>query len=427
MHCTSCGSLHDGRAVHCSIYRASQNGRTTRCSICKVSKNGRAVLCTSCGGVKYHRAMRCTSCGTLHDGRAAHRTTCNGLKNDRATLHIIHAASHDGQAQPRMNCHGLRCGFDCPRGPIFRLTLESSFDGMGHMPIHTSLLSWSRFVIAVIASTAIAQAQNGATKGPAKFETPAAIQANAQFTKAVEAAHQNYVAALDASLKAAMAAGDLAEANAINGAKTALQTGGALPTAAFKSGKANEAKNAFEAANNKARTTYVALLQTILKPVLSSGKLNEANAIQSEIETIKGGSTKAAEGTSPNESTDLVVSGKGFTIATIQDNVPAFNNRGYVWQKVPAAIRGWRYTKTSGGSRAEIKVHAKQATVVQVVTDLTDPGVKLTGWDRTGIHFTYNNGKNADIVIFKKKLEAGQEIDIPQGNWGGVLVLLPTN
>jgi hypothetical protein len=71
-------------------------------------------------------------------------------------------------------------------------------------------------------------------------------------------------------------------------------------------------------------------------------------------------------------------------------------------------------------------VRAKQNTVVHVFTDLADlPGANLSGWERTELQFTYNTTKNPEVVVYTKKLSAGQELDIPQGNWGGTLVLLP--
>ncbi len=132
-----------------------------------------------------------------------------------------------------------------------------------------------------------------------------------------------------------------------------------------------------------------------------------------------------ADGESPNESEDLIVWGTGFSMATLQENGVAFSNRGYVWQKVPASLRGKRYTKVNGGARLPIKVKAKRDTVVEVITDASEANVKMAGWDKTGIQFTFNNGKDAKVVVFKKKLAAGQQLEIPQESWTGGLVLLP--
>lgn len=134
----------------------------------------------------------------------------------------------------------------------------------------------------------------------------------------------------------------------------------------------------------------------------------------------------AADSAGANESEDLVISGTGFTMATLQDNAVAFSNRGYIWQKVPASLRGKRYTKINGGARPPLKVKAKKDTIVEVITETSEaPGVKMDGWIRTGIRFTFNNGKNAVMVLFKKKLTAGEEVDVPQECWAGTMVLLP--
>lgn len=275
--------------------------------------------------------------------------------------------------------------------------------------------------ITVLATT-LAEAQTS----PSRFTAPALVQASTAYAQAMKFAQDRYVAALDAALSTAMKDGNLQEANAVNAVKTAVAGNTPPPETELKNSKANEAKRAYEAGVKNAKSTYITILQNALKPVLASGKLAEANAIQDEIRLLEGASVKTAESTSANETADLAVSGSGFTISTIQENAPAFGNRGYVWQEVPAAIKGWRYTKINGGTRAEIKVKAKQETVVHAATDLTDPGVKMTGWDRTGMHFTYNNGKGPDMVLYKKKLSAGQEIEVPQGNWCGVIVFLPT-
>lgn len=284
----------------------------------------------------------------------------------------------------------------------------------------------SHLLARLLCLTLLTAASADAQMSPGRFTTPALVQASTAYTQSMKLAQDRYVAALDAALKTAMKDGNLPEANAVNAVKTAVTGNAPPPETEFKNSKVNEAKRAYDASVKSARSAYATVLQNALKPVLASGKLAEANAIQEEIRLLEGSPAKASENTSANETADMAVSGSGFTISTIQENAPAFSNRGYVWQEVPAAIKGWRYTKTAGGTRAEIKVRAKQDTIVHAATDLTDPGVKMTGWDRTGMHFTYNNGKGADIVLYKKKLSAGQEIEVPQGNWCGVIVFLPT-
>lgn len=151
-----------------------------------------------------------------------------------------------------------------------------------------------------------------------------------------------------------------------------------------------------------------------------------SNATPSNGQTPKAAASASASKELSNESDDLVISGSGFTMATLQENAVAFSNRGYIWQKVPASLRGKRYTKINGGARPPLKVKAKKDTIVEVITETSEaPGVKMDGWIRTGIRFTFNNGKNAVMVLFKKKLTAGEEVDVPQECWAGTMVLLP--
>jgi hypothetical protein len=85
---------------------------------------------------------------------------------------------------------------------------------------------------------------------------------------------------------------------------------------------------------------------------------------------------------------------------------------------------GWKYTKTRGGSVAEIKVSAKRDTTVRVITDVNEPQTKLPGWSRTKEKFTSTENKT-DMRVFERKVAAGQELKIPQVNWCGTLVVVP--
>jgi hypothetical protein len=261
--------------------------------------------------------------------------------------------------------------------------------------------------------------------------SPAASKAQAEFKTASQEAHATYAAALKTALKAAMTAGDLTEANAINSVENVVADGGVPPKPQFKSPRGLQAAAAFEASMSKAAAQCTAILQVELKATLAKGDLREANAIQDVIKGIT--PTPSAAQSVPSagaawESADMVVTGKGFTIAPLNNNEAAFSNRGYVWKGVPVNLQGSHFTRINGGVHPQIKVRAKQNTDIQVFTDVTtDAKVDLTGWERTGAQFILTNGKKSHVVVFKKKLEAGQEIDVPQGNWTGVLVLLPSH
>ena len=123
------------------------------------------------------------------------------------------------------------------------------------------------------------------------------------------------------------------------------------------------------------------------------------------------------------ESDELAVYGTGFTPAVLEDDALSWSNRAYRWGNVPGALRGAKYTKTNGGGKPQIKVRAKKDTTVQVITAFDRDEVKLPGWDRTGIKWT-TIGNNAEMVLFKKKLSSGQELEIPHVSWACTLVVL---
>jgi hypothetical protein len=51
----------------------------------------------------------------------------------------------------------------------------------------------------------------------------------------------------------------------------------------------------------------------------------------------------------------------------------------------------------------------------------------LAGWEQTGTEFHYNDKKRTRMVLFQKNVAAGGDMDIPQGDWSGILVLLPAS
>jgi hypothetical protein len=260
------------------------------------------------------------------------------------------------------------------------------------------------------------------------FKSPTVSTAQAAFASWVMAARKTYGQSLDGALKGAMSGGNLTEANAINAVKSAIDSGNNPPTAEFKTGPATQAKATYDAAIARVRTQYAGVLQAAQKATLASGDLTEANNIQAELNEISGvapvAATVAADGTTA-ESADLLVTGTGYKVATLENDALSWSNRGYKWANVPEAFNGARYTRTNGGTAAEITVKAKRDTVVHVIIDIKDPKGKLpAAWNQTKAHFT-STGNNADMCIFEKKLSSGKELKIPQVSWCGTLVILP--
>lgn len=126
-----------------------------------------------------------------------------------------------------------------------------------------------------------------------------------------------------------------------------------------------------------------------------------------------------------HETAEFVVSGTGFTIKDFTEGARAVANRNYSWRQVPQKFRGWSFTQVSGGRQARIRVHAKRDATLYAATAPSQPGVDLTGWYSELVVFHYNDAKRTRMSVISKRLQAGEELEVPQGNWSGVILLLP--
>ncbi len=130
------------------------------------------------------------------------------------------------------------------------------------------------------------------------------------------------------------------------------------------------------------------------------------------------------------ESRDFSVTGSGFAIAKLENGTKAFSNRDYIWQSVPSSLNAHRYTQSAGGTPPRVIVHAKQDVVLEVMSAMEQRGVDLASWDRPGTSFTYTDrkgkaGKGTRMMLLHKALQKGQDFELPQGNWSGVLLIFP--
>ncbi len=126
------------------------------------------------------------------------------------------------------------------------------------------------------------------------------------------------------------------------------------------------------------------------------------------------------------ETADVNVTGRGWSPATLADGGKAFANRAYVWADVPARFRGWRYTRTAGGERAEIAVKALRDTTVHLAAGPPPPGADLAGWtELPGLSFRYTDAGRTALQVFTRSLQAGESLALPRGGWAGALLLLP--
>ncbi len=126
------------------------------------------------------------------------------------------------------------------------------------------------------------------------------------------------------------------------------------------------------------------------------------------------------------ERDDLLVEGRGFAEGTLTNDAVAFGNRNYVWQRVPEPLQGRSFTKTLGGVRAEIRVTAKRELTLSMATASGQTGINTSGWEaEPELTFHYTDGGRTRMQVYRRRIAAGQTIELPQGNWTGGILLLP--
>ena len=143
-------------------------------------------------------------------------------------------------------------------------------------------ISWSGALSADAPAT-----QSPASTGARVFMTPAATTAQTAYIATVAAAGQKFSVELETAGKAALAAGNLDEANAINAVRQDLAiTRQALSGLMFKTAQANQARIRYETAVAAAQKQYVAGLQSALKSAMTAGNLTESNTIDAELKAL---------------------------------------------------------------------------------------------------------------------------------------------
>jgi hypothetical protein len=158
---------------------------------------------------------------------------------------------------------------------------------------------------------------------------------------------------------------------------------------------------------------------------LGAGLAALSIAIISFFVAYKALSTHAPSSAPDSPTPAFTVQGSGFAVATLENGGIAFSDRKYVWAEIPARFAGWQYTQTAGGKKPQMTVKAQRAEMLYVATG-AEPGVDLTGWEAvTDAPFHYTDAKKTEMRVYRRMLTQGQELEIPQGNWTGTLVLLP--
>lgn len=124
------------------------------------------------------------------------------------------------------------------------------------------------------------------------------------------------------------------------------------------------------------------------------------------------------------ETANFDIDGAQFEMAPLARNSKIYSNRDYVWLNVPDKFSGGQFTRLSGGVPADISVTAKKDGMIYFATAMSQPGVDLKGWTKTGDTLNYSDGAKTEMTVFGRAVKAGDEVTIPQGNWVGSAVLV---
>ncbi len=111
---------------------------------------------------------------------------------------------------------------------------------------------------------------------------------------------------------------------------------------------------------------------------------------------------------------------------TLANGERAFANRSYVWRNVPEQFANWKFVGTHGGERAFVQLTARRAATVYMAA-VSDPAdLNLNFWERVeGATFFYTAGNGTEMAVFSRAVKAGEQLDIPQGDWAGGILLVP--
>jgi len=120
----------------------------------------------------------------------------------------------------------------------------------------------------------------------------------------------------------------------------------------------------------------------------------------------------------------LRLTGSGFDLAALAEGGKAFSNRDYVWRNLPPRLAGWTYTRTAGGERAVITVRASRPMEIWLATARSERSAPR-GWQLVPETFQYSDRGQTTMALFRRTLDANQELSLPQENWTGSLLLIP--
>ena len=121
-----------------------------------------------------------------------------------------------------------------------------------------------------------------------------------------------------------------------------------------------------------------------------------------------------------HETDEIKISGKNVWLSTLQPDCNVFFGWQVRLEEIPEQFVGWSFTKTKGGTLAEINVTAKRDTTIYIVTIPGGDMVDVSGWKAELIDgFRQSGAKGTPQAVFSKRLRRGQTVSVPQGNWSG--------
>ncbi len=113
-------------------------------------------------------------------------------------------------------------------------------------------------------------------------------------------------------------------------------------------------------------------------------------------------------------------------VAVMEENVIAFSNRKYVFDVVPDALVGWQFTRLGGGLNSRLRLIANRDVTVYGATSLVRQRIDMTGWTRhPNWELRYTDGGHTRMPVFTREFKAGEELDVPEGSWTGLVILSP--
>lgn len=166
-----------------------------------------------------------------------------------------------------------------------------------------------------------------------------------------------------------------------------------------------------------AHQKYLAALNAAKRESLEKKDLDESVAIEGEIKATTQSIEKLRNKLNSDKAkwAAFEVSGSGYVIADLENGGKAFGNRGYPLRDIPEHLKGWRYTRVDGNGIAVLKVKVNKPGLLVVAS--MDPVDELTinGWKKLpNEEFHYmDNKKTGTFYLLAKPVEAGSQVVIP--------------